>query len=127
MVAGNETTRNAISHALMLFTDNPGQRALLLADLDGRLAGAVEEIVRYASPVMFMRRTLTRDYTMNGHDYREGDKVVLYYWSANRDEDGLPRPRPLRHHPLAQPARRVRRRPGRTSASAPTWPAARSR
>ena len=35
---------------------------------------------------MFMRRTLTRDYTMNGHDYREGDKVVLFYWSANRDE-----------------------------------------
>jgi cytochrome P450 len=86
VVAGNETTRNALSHALVLLTDHPEQRELLLADLDGRIGGAVEEIVRYASPVMFMRRTLTRDYTMNGHDYREGDKAVLFYWSANQDE-----------------------------------------
>jgi cytochrome P450 len=86
VVAGNETTRNALSHALMLLTEFPQQRALLLADFEGRIGGAVEEIVRYASPVLFMRRTLTRDYTMNGQDYREGDKVVLYYYSANRDE-----------------------------------------
>jgi cytochrome P450 len=86
VVAGNETTRNALSHALMLFTEFPDQRALLLADLDGRIGGAVEEIVRYASPVMFMRRTLARDYTMKGQEYREGDKAVLFYYSANRDE-----------------------------------------
>jgi methyl-branched lipid omega-hydroxylase len=86
VVAGNETTRNALSHALMLLTAYPEQRALLLADLENRIGGAVEEIVRYASPVIFMRRTLTRDYTMNGQDYREGDKVVLFYYSANRDE-----------------------------------------
>ena len=86
VVAGNETTRTALSHALMLLTEFPEQRALLLADLDGRIGGVVEEIVRYASPVLFMRRTLTRDYTMNGQDYREGDKVVLFYYSANRDE-----------------------------------------
>jgi cytochrome P450 len=86
VVAGNETTRNALSHALMLLTEFPEQRALLLADLEGRIGGAVEEIVRYASPVLFMRRTLTRDYTMNGQEYREGDKVVLFYYSANRDE-----------------------------------------
>jgi methyl-branched lipid omega-hydroxylase len=86
VVAGNETTRNALSHALMLFTEYPEQRELLLADLDGRLPGAVEEIVRYASPVLFMRRTVTRDYTMNGQDYHEGDKAVLFYYSANRDE-----------------------------------------
>jgi methyl-branched lipid omega-hydroxylase len=86
VVAGNETTRNALSHALMLLTRFPEQRALLLGDLEGRVAGAVEEIVRYASPVLFMRRTLTQDYTMNGQDYREGDKVVLFYYSANRDE-----------------------------------------
>ncbi len=92
VVAGNETTRNAISHALMLLTEFPGQRALLLGDLDGRIGGAVEEIVRYASPVIFMRRTLTRDYTMNGHAYREGDKAVLFYWSANRDEDAFADP-----------------------------------
>jgi methyl-branched lipid omega-hydroxylase len=86
VVAGNETTRNALSHALMLLTEYPDQRALLLADLDHRIEGAVEEIVRYASPVLFMRRTLTRDYAMNGQDYRAGDKVVLFYYSANRDE-----------------------------------------
>jgi methyl-branched lipid omega-hydroxylase len=86
VVAGNETTRNALSHGLMLLTQFPDQRALLLADPEGRLGGAVEEIVRYASPVMFMRRTLTQDYTMNGQDYHEGDKAVLFYYSANRDE-----------------------------------------
>jgi methyl-branched lipid omega-hydroxylase len=86
VVAGNETTRNAISHALWLFTEYPDQRALLAGDLDLRLAGAVEEIVRHASPVIWMRRTLTSDFTMNGHDYKTGDKTLLMYWSANRDE-----------------------------------------
>jgi cytochrome P450 len=86
VVAGNETTRNALSHAVMLFTEFPDQRALFLADLEGRMEGAVDEIVRHASPVIFMRRTLTQDYTLNGHDYLEGDKAVLYYYSANRDE-----------------------------------------
>jgi methyl-branched lipid omega-hydroxylase len=86
VVAGNETTRTAISHALNLLTENPDQRALLLADLEGRLPGAVEEIVRYASPVIWMRRSVTRDCTLNGNDYREGDKVLLIYWAANRDE-----------------------------------------
>jgi len=92
VVAGNETTRTAISHALVLLTDNPDQRALLLADFEARIAGAVEEIVRIVSPVMYMRRTLTQDYTMNGHDYRAGDKVGLFYWSANRDEAVFPDP-----------------------------------
>jgi cytochrome P450 len=86
VVAGNETTRTAISHALCLLTDHPDQRELLLADLEGRLGGAVEEIVRYTSPVIWMRRSVTRDCTMNGHDYRGGDKAVLFYWAANRDE-----------------------------------------
>ncbi|HTX26237.1 MAG TPA: cytochrome P450 [Streptosporangiaceae bacterium] len=86
VVAGNETTRNALSHGLMLLTACPEQRAMLLADLENRIGGAVEEIVRYASPVIFMRRTLTRDYAMNGQDYHEGDKAVLFYYAANRDE-----------------------------------------
>ncbi|MFI6321808.1 cytochrome P450 [Nonomuraea sp. NPDC050556] len=85
VIAGNETTRNAISYGLRLLTRNPAQRALLLEDLDGRLPGAVEEIVRLASPVNFMRRKVTRDFTMNGNLYREGEKVVLFYWAANRD------------------------------------------
>ena len=86
IVAGNETTRNAISHALLLLTGHPGQRELLLADFDARIGPAVEEIVRYVSPVIWMRRTLTRDTVMNGHAYRENDKVLLLYQAANRDE-----------------------------------------
>jgi cytochrome P450 len=86
VVAGNETTRNAISHALVLLTENPDQRELLLSDIDGRIGPAVEEIVRYVSPVIWMRRTLTRDFIMNGHNYREGDKVLLVYQAANRDD-----------------------------------------
>jgi len=86
VVAGNETTRTAISHALNLLTKHPDQRELLLADLEGRLPAAVEEIVRFVSPVIFMRRSVTRDCTLNGHDYREGDRCVLFYWAANRDD-----------------------------------------
>jgi cytochrome P450 len=86
VVAGNETTRNAITHALNLLTVNPDQRALLLADLEERLPGAVEEVVRYSTPVIWMRRSVTQDCTLNGNDYREGDKVLLIYSAANRDE-----------------------------------------
>jgi len=86
VVAGNETTRTALSHALVLLTDHPDQRDLLLADFEGRISGAVEEIVRYVSPVIWMRRSVTRDAVVNGHQYREGDKCALMYWSANRDE-----------------------------------------
>jgi methyl-branched lipid omega-hydroxylase len=86
VVAGNETTRTALSHALVLLTEHPDQRALLTADFQNRIAGAVEEIVRYVSPVIWMRRSLTRDAVVNGHQFREGDKAVLFYWSANRDE-----------------------------------------
>jgi cytochrome P450 len=87
LVAGNETTRNALAHGLTLFTDHPDQREALLADFDGRIAGAIEEIVRYVSPIMQFQRTLTCDHEMNGHLYRKGDKVVLFYLSANRDEE----------------------------------------
>ncbi len=92
VVAGNETTRTALSHALVLLTDHGDQRDLLLADFDGRIAGAVEEIVRYVSPVIWMRRSVTRDAVVNGHQFREGDKCALMYWSANRDESVFPDP-----------------------------------
>ncbi|OXM45188.1 cytochrome P450 [Amycolatopsis alba] len=91
-VAGNETTRNAISYALILLTDNPAQRALLTGDLGKHLPGATEEIVRLSSPVMWMRRTLTCDHELNGHPFRTGDKVLLFYWSANRDAEVFDRP-----------------------------------
>jgi methyl-branched lipid omega-hydroxylase len=92
VVAGNETTRNAIAHALLLLTEHPDQRELLLADFEGRIGPAVEEIVRYVSPVIWMRRTLTQDTVMNGHAYQENDKVLLFYQAANRDESVFPDP-----------------------------------
>jgi cytochrome P450 len=87
LVAGNETTRNTIAHGLKLFTDHPDQLALLLADFDGRIGGAIEEIVRHVSPIMQFQRTLSCDHEMNGQVYRKGEKVVLFYLSANRDEE----------------------------------------
>ncbi|MBF8193851.1 cytochrome P450 [Nonomuraea sp. K274] len=86
VVAGSETTRNAIAYGLKLLTDHPGQRELLLERFDERIVGACEEIVRYATPVIQFRRTLTRDHEMNGVAYKRGDKVLLFYNSANRDE-----------------------------------------
>ncbi|MEV6152417.1 cytochrome P450 [Nonomuraea sp. NPDC052129] len=86
VVAGSETTRNAIAYGLKLFTDHPEQRRLLLDDFDGRVTKACDEIVRYATPVIQFRRTLTRDHEMNGMRYKKGDKVLLFYNSANRDE-----------------------------------------
>jgi cytochrome P450 len=85
VVAGNETTRNAISHGMKLLTDNPDQRKTWLDDFEGVTPTAVEEIVRVASPVIFMRRTATKDTTLGGQPLEEGDKLILYYWSANRD------------------------------------------
>ncbi|OLF15949.1 cytochrome P450 [Actinophytocola xanthii] len=90
VVAGNETTRNAIAHGLTLLTHNPDQRQLWLADFERHAPTAVEEIVRISSPVIFMRRRATRDHVMNGMRYRRGDKVLLFYWSANRDESVFP-------------------------------------
>jgi cytochrome P450 len=87
VVAGNETTRNAISHGLWVFTEHPDQRAAWAADFEALAPTAVDEIVRWASPVIFMRRTVTTETTLSGHTFAEGDKVILFYNSANRDED----------------------------------------
>jgi cytochrome P450 len=86
VTAGNETTRNALSHALVLLTEHPEQRDLLLAGLGERLPGAVEEVVRYATPVNWMRRTVISDVDLFGQTYHAGERVILYYVSANRDE-----------------------------------------
>jgi cytochrome P450 len=86
VVAGNETTRNAIAHGLKLLTVNPEQKDLLRSDFERYIPGAVEEIVRHASPVIWMRRTATRDTELNGNAFTAGDKMLLFYWSANRDE-----------------------------------------
>jgi cytochrome P450 len=94
VVAGNETTRNAIAHGLHALTQHPDQRDRWLADIDGLAPTAVEEIVRWASPVIHFRRTVTRDGTvLAGREFAEGDKVVLWYWSGNRDEAVFDDPR----------------------------------
>ena len=85
-VAGHETTRTALNHGITHLSQNPDQRALFLADIEGTMSTTVEEIVRYASPVVWMRRTLTRDYLLSGHEFHQGDKVIMFYGSANRDE-----------------------------------------
>lgn len=84
--AGNETTRNAISHGLVALTRYPEQRDTWWSDFDRVAPTAVEEIVRWASPLKFMRRNLTEDIEMRGIAMKAGDKVSLWYSSANRDE-----------------------------------------
>jgi methyl-branched lipid omega-hydroxylase len=91
-VAGNETTRNAISWGLKFLTDHPDQRAIWQADVEGIGPSAVEEIVRLASPVTYMRRTATRDTVLRGQEIKEGDKVMMFYLAANRDEDVFENP-----------------------------------
>ena len=86
VVAGNETTRNAISHGMKALCDYPDQRRKWMDDFEGVAPTAVEEIVRWASPVIHMRRTCTQDTHLGGQAMKEGDKVVLWYASANRDE-----------------------------------------
>jgi cytochrome P450 len=86
-VAGNETTRNALSHALVGLTANPDQRAFWLSDFEALAPVAVEEIVRWSSPVIWMRRTVLADTAeLGGQQLRKGDRVLLYYASGNRDE-----------------------------------------
>lgn len=86
VVAGNETTRNAISHGVLALSRYPEQRDAWWQNYDEMAPTAVEEIVRWASPVSYMRRTVTRDLQLGGVDLHEGDKVTLWYGSANRDE-----------------------------------------
>ncbi len=86
VAAGNETTRNAISWGLVYLTQHPDQRRRWQDDFDGLAPTAVDEIVRYASPVIHFRRTVTADTTLGDQPLSAGDKVVLFYNSANRDE-----------------------------------------
>jgi cytochrome P450 len=87
VVAGNETTRNAISHGLLAMTQHPDQRALWQAD-PGRIAATgVDEVVRWGSPVIWMRRTVAADTLLGDTELHEGDRVIMFYNSANRDED----------------------------------------
>jgi cytochrome P450 len=86
VVAGNETTRNALTHGLKALTDYPDQRDLWFNDYETHSRTAIEEIVRLATPVIHFRRTVTADTELGGQQLHAGDKVVLFYSSANRDE-----------------------------------------
>ena len=92
VVAGNETTRTAISHGLWAMTQHPDQKQRWLDDFDGLAPTAVEEIVRWASPVIHFRRTVREDTVLGGTEVKAGDKVVMFYNSANRDESTFPDP-----------------------------------
>ena len=89
VAAGNETTRNAISHGMKALTDHPGERAKLTSDFARVMPSAVEEIVRWASPVIHFRRTAARETELAGQKIEAGDKVVIFYNSANRDESAF--------------------------------------
>lgn len=124
VVAGNETTRNAISHGVLALSRYPAERDKWWSNFDQLTPTAVEEIVRWASPVIYMRRTLTRDFKLSGTKMKSGDKVTLWYNSANRDESTFDNPwlfdvaHPNPHFGFGGGAR--------ISAWAPTWPVAKS-
>jgi len=86
VVAGNETTRNAISHGMKALTDFGDQRELLFGDYETHAKSAIEEMVRFATPVIHFRRTATEDTEINGFPVKQGEKVVMFYNSGNRDE-----------------------------------------
>jgi cytochrome P450 len=92
VIAGTETTRTAIGHALLAFDEFPDQKARILEDPEILTKTGTSEIVRWATPIMWMRRTLASDYQISGENLKAGDKVLLFYNSANRDEEAFENP-----------------------------------
>ena len=86
VIAGNETTRNTITGGLMALTENPEERDKLLKD-PTLISNATDEMLRWVTSVIYFRRTATKDTQIRGQDIKKGDKVVMWYGSANRDED----------------------------------------
>ncbi|MFO1199282.1 MAG: cytochrome P450 [Burkholderiaceae bacterium] len=91
IVGGNDTTRNSISGGLLFMNQNPGEYAKLRANRK-LIPSAVSEIIRYQTPLAHMRRTAVRDFELGGKQIREGDKVVMWYISGNRDETAIENP-----------------------------------
>ncbi|WP_442930332.1 cytochrome P450 [Mycobacterium sp. NBC_00419] len=90
--AGNDTTKQTTSHAMLALAANPDQRDWLMADFDGRISQSVEEFIRFATPVLQFARIVTQDTELAGQQLAAGDKVGLFYCSANRDEAAFDRP-----------------------------------
>jgi cytochrome P450 len=99
--AGGDTTRNLLSGGLLALMENPEHLTWLIEDLEARLPAAREELLRYTSPVIYMRRTAKKDAVLGDRQIREGDKVVMYFGSANRDPEKFELPDALA---LARPA-----------------------
>ncbi|UCZ62489.1 cytochrome P450 [Mycolicibacterium phocaicum] len=91
-VAGTDTTRQTATHAVRALTDFPGQRAWLAADFENRIGTAVEEMLRWSSPVMTFKRTCVQDYELAGQPITAGEKVVMFYASGNWDSDVFDKP-----------------------------------
>ncbi|MEP6851586.1 MAG: cytochrome P450 [bacterium] len=91
VVAGNETTRHAISHSMLALIEHPDQLALL-QEKPELIPTAVEEMLRWASPVYHFRRTATRDVELHGQHITAGDKVVMWFAAGNRDEEMFANP-----------------------------------
>jgi cytochrome P450 len=85
--AGGDTTRNLLAAGMQVLFDQPDERARLMGDIDGLLPLAIEEMLRYTSPVVHFRRTAMHDTVIRDQQIREGDKLVVFYGSANRDEE----------------------------------------
>jgi len=104
IVGGNDTTRNSITGGLLALHEHPEQYAKLRAD-PGLIGGMVPEMIRWQTPLAHMRRTAKRDTMLGGQQIREGDRVVMWYVSGNRDEEAIPeanrfiidRARPKKH------------------------------
>ena len=137
IVGGNDTTRNSMTGGLMALLDNPAELDKVRAD-PALLDSLVSEVIRYQTPVIHMRRTATRDTELGGKAIKQGDKVVMWYVSGNRDEAAIDEPeRFVVGRPQGAPASRLRRRhpslrrrsPGRDAAQDPVGgdPEARSR
>jgi cytochrome P450 len=91
-VAGNDTSRQTIAHGVKALADHPEQRAWLAANTEARMGGALEEMLRWATPVMTFRRTVVVDTELGGQPLSAGEKVVLFYSSGNRDGSVFPDP-----------------------------------
>jgi cytochrome P450 len=121
ITGGTDTTSTAAAHAMIAFTEWPEERQKLQASFDRFAGSAVEEILRWSTPVIDFRRTATRDTELHGRRIGEGDNVVIFYQSANRDDSAFTAPSastspesPTRTLPSEAEAR--------TSASEPPWP-----
>ena len=90
--AGGDTTRNLLAAGLQLLFDHPDQRAKLMSNIDVHLATAIEEMLRFTSPVSHFKRTVMEDTIIRGQSIKAGERVVMFYGSANRDEDVFENP-----------------------------------